>query len=110
MATLTVTQIDRSGVVHTLGAAASGGDVFPNTGREFIVVRNAAAAATRTVTFALTRTVDSVTPAGKAVTLAQSTTRMIGPFPTELYNNSNGQVAVTYSDSAADVTVQVLRL
>lgn len=110
MATLTVAQIERGGVVHTLGSAAAGGDVFKNTGHEFLVVRNANGASTRTVTFAITQVVDGITPAGKAVTLALSTTRMIGPFPPEIYNNSDGNVSVTYSDSAADITVQAMRL
>ncbi len=110
MATLTSTQIDRTGAVLALTEAASGGDVFQNTGHEFVQVANGNAGATRTVTFAITKLVDGVTPAGKAVTIPLSTTELIGPFPTEIYNNSDGNVSITYSDSAADVTLQVLRM
>ena len=111
MATLTVGQIDRSsGATYSLVSAAAGGDVFANNGKTFLVARNANGAATRTVTFAITQLVDGVTPAGKAVTIAASTTKVLGPFPTGIYNNTSGQVAVTYSDSAADITVQAFTL
>jgi hypothetical protein len=109
MATLTATQIDRNGATQSLASAAAGGDEFANTGDEIFVVANGNGADPRTVTFAIEKEVDGVTPSGKAVTVAASATMFIGPFPTEIYNDVDGKVQVTYSDSAADLTVQVLR-
>jgi len=50
MAVLTVQAITRAGLEPALAAAAAAGDAFPNTGREFLVVKNAHATLSRTVT------------------------------------------------------------
>lgn len=103
MAVLTVTTITRAGVDAPV-AAAAGGDVFTNTGREFVEVANAAGASI-TVTVATTIDGTSVTPISVTVP-ATTGRRKIGPFPPGTYNNSAGQVALTYS-AVTSVTVGV---
>lgn len=109
MATLTIQPIARTGpTVLTPVAAAVGGDLMPNNGQEFLSVVNGSGAAV-TVTAAITKTTDGVTPAGKAITVAAGATVMFGPFPPTQYNDANGKVAFTYS-AVTTVTVQALQL
>lgn len=118
MATLTVTALDRAGINTGTGyaAAASGGDVCPNDdGRTFLHVKNGHASATRTVTItppASTRTLAEgvFTVPTIAVVVAALGEQMIGPFERRLYNNASGQLAISYSDAAADVTLRAFRL
>jgi hypothetical protein len=105
---LTVTDISRSGVIPTLAAANVDGHLLPNTGREFVMVTNGDASP-HTVTAAITKTVDGVTPAGKQITIAAGATKLFGPFKPEEYNNASAQVALTF-DAVTSVTIQALRL
>lgn len=110
MATLTVAQISRVGAELDLDAADSGGDEFHNTGHEFLLVTNAHVGDARTVSFTLQKTIDGVAPDAREVEVAASTTMLIGPFQPSIYNDGDGMVQVTYSDSAADLTVQAFRM
>lgn len=111
MAILAATQVTRVGVTQTLAAAAAGGDQFANTGHEIVVVKNSHEADSRTVTFTINQTVDGQSAStDKTVTLAAGVTKVIGPFPRAVYNDQNGYVLIAYSNSAANVTVQVLRV
>ena len=110
MATLTVAQIARTGAELDLDTADSGGDEFRNTGNEFLMVANANVGAARTVSFVVQKKIDGVTPDAREVEVGASTTMLIGPFPRAIYNDSDGYVQVTYSDSAADLTVQAFSL
>lgn len=110
MATLTVAQIARTGAELSLDTADSGGDEFRNTGNEFLMVANANVGDSRTVSFALQKTIDGVAPDAREVEVEASTTMLIGPFPPSIYNDGDGLVQVSYSDSAADLTVQAFRL
>ncbi|MBX3056925.1 MAG: hypothetical protein KF770_10675 [Anaerolineae bacterium] len=111
MATLTIQQIGRAGVVPAPVAVAAGGDVFPNDGRTLIEVHNDHAADPRTVTIVTQVTVDGKAVADDAVTVTAAQDRkLIGPFPPEIYNDANGRVSLTYSDSGADMRVGVYRL
>lgn len=99
MAILSVVTPSRSGTTLTLVAAAEAGDSFPNTGREVVYVDCTGSGASRTVTFALTGTADGQSAsAGKAVTIGAGLIKICGPFPTELYNDVNSRVVMTYSD------------
>jgi hypothetical protein len=116
MAALTVQTASLSGVTPTFNTCASGGDSFLNDGNVFVEVVNAHVSQSRTVTFAAasaTLTHDgfgTVPVSNTAVTVAASTRKIIGPFPTARFNNSSGAVAVTYSDSAADLSMAVINL
>jgi hypothetical protein len=111
MATLTVTPITRSGVDVTiasgLAAAAGGGDAFANTGQEYFIINNGDGS-DHTVTFALTKTVDGVTPTPVAHNVVAGKTRIFGPFSPGDYNDTNGLVQVTYS-AVTSVKVAVVK-
>lgn len=105
MATLTVTEITRSGVNPAGAAAAGGGDSFPNTGAELLLVTNGGGGAI-TVTAATTATVDGLAVADLAVSVPAGEARAIGPFPRYVYGTS---VGLSYS-GVTSVTVKVLKL
>lgn len=111
MAILTVQRPSLTGQAFTLAAAAAGGDSFPNTGVEYFHIRNAHATNPRTVTFDSPGTCTFGLAANAAhdaaVVVSALTTLIIGPFPIGRFNDGNNRVQVTYSDSAADLTVGV---
>lgn len=108
MAILTPTAVSRAGNPLTSTAASAGGDSFPNTGKEFLVIKNGGAAAI-TVTLDIQQTVDGQAVTDKTVSVAAGATVLIGPFPTGIYNDANGRVNITYS-SVTNVTVDVFSL
>lgn len=113
MATLTVVTPDITGELTTLVAAAAGGDTFANTGSEYLVVRNAHATLARTVTIDSPATCSFGLAANAAhdaaIVIAALTQQTIGPFPVGRFNTGAGMVVITYSDSAADLTVGVMK-
>lgn len=116
MATLTVGTIADTGTTLTLGAAAAGGDEFPNPADEatMLVIANASGG-TVTVTITVQQATFAVPGRGSATksngggNISTGTTRLFGPFPAETYNNTSGRVAISYS-STTSVTVQALRM
>ncbi len=109
MALLTVVTASRSGAVVTGAAAtASTGDTFANTGHEFFHVRNGSGAPI-TVTFDIVATMDAQVVTDRAVTVAAGATTIIGPFPTGIYNDTDGRVKATCSD-VTTVTVAAVKL
>ena len=113
MATLTVSTVDAGtgvNITDTLTAAASGGDVFANDGKTLFVVYNGDASPI-TVTFASAATAgrDSLAVADPAPTVEASKHEVFGPFEQGIFNNSSGQVSVTYS-AVTSVTVVPIKL
>jgi hypothetical protein len=113
MAVLAVQQIVRAGLNPALAAASAGGDAFPNTGRVFLRVKNANAAAARNVTVA-SQLPPGALPQGAAKTdlaavVPALSERWIGPLDPASFNDSNGRVVVTY-DTEADLTVGAFAL
>jgi hypothetical protein len=102
--------LSRAGITPTYNAATdTDGDGFSNDGRTFIQVLNTNGA-TRTLTIAIPVTVDGCAVAGKALTIPATTgNKYIGPFPPDIYNQSNGQVYLNWS-AVADVTFAVVRM
>jgi hypothetical protein len=105
---LTVTDISRAGVAPSLAAFNADGHLLPNTGKEFVMVTNGSGSAV-TVSAAIVKTVDGVTPAAKSMSVPAAGTKLFGPFKPEEYNNASAQVALSVS-LATDVTIQALRL
>ena len=109
MATLTVQEIDRDGVVPTYVACDVGGDEFVNEGRlTFVYVKNTDASP-RTVTFVTQKTVDGEAVDDKDVVVAPTSEEPIGPWPASIYNDSDGKVQITYS-AVVNLTIAVLQL
>ncbi len=111
MATLTVQTISRAGITPTWNNAAAGGDAFANDGKTQVIVRNNHVSASRTVTFVTQATVDGQAVSDRTVTVtAANDFGVVGPFPPEIYNDANGLLQMTHSDSAADIQLAILRL
>lgn len=111
MAVLSVQAISKAGVTPTLATAASGGDSFPNNGRVMVWLQNNHASASRTVTFVTPVTPGGLALADKTVTIAAADDNaFICDLDPAIYNDSNGRVSMTYSDSGADIKVGVFRL
>ena len=110
MATLTVRQITRAGVdAATLVAAAGGGDEFQNDGQlTFFKVDNDSGGEL-TVTFVSQKTVTSLAVADLPVAVAAAGEQLIGPFPADTFNDSDGLVQVTYS-GVGSLTVAPFKL
>lgn len=112
MAILSVQKPSIAGTVRTFANAAVGGDSFPNTGVEFVVIKNNHASAPRTVTFDSPGQCSFGAAANAAhdqpVIVAAQTERLAGPFSKARFNDANGRVAMTYSDAAADIQIAVL--
>jgi hypothetical protein len=104
MATLTVQTLSSTAglpsVAGSYAAVAGGGDVFPNNGKTFCYFKNTNAS-TRVVTFTIQATAAGGHPiTSPTITVPVTTGESIfGPFDQTLFNNSSGQVAMTYSAS-----------
>ena len=117
MATLTPQKIEELGLtISAYTACASGGDDFVNTGVEFVQVQNNHGSAARTVTItATTENISDITygtlkKINVTKTIAAGKSMFFGPFKMLAFNNADGKVAITYSDSAADMKIIVLYL
>lgn len=109
MATLTPAQVVRTsnGTLDTLTAAAVGGDVYANTGREWIEILNGSGSS---ITLYAALVVDSETIVqGKDWVIGAGERRKIAPLPTSYYNDSNGRVSLTYS-AVTSVTIGIFYL
>lgn len=107
---VTPQELSRAGITPTYNAAtASDGDAFSNDGHTFVQVLNAAGAPIN-LTIQTPGTVDGLAVTDRVVAVPATTgNKMIGPFPTAMYNQSNGQVYLDWS-SAASVTFAVVRV
>lgn len=113
MAALTVQAVRRSSNgIDLAGAAASGGgDTFPTTGKECLVIKNGGGAGI-TLTVATPVTVDGLPVSELTATIGAGETRILGPFPPAWYStdgNPGSNVALSYS-SVTSVTVAVVQL
>ena len=89
-AELTATQITRDGVLDSGTAGVADGHKFVNTGRCFIEVANSDSGAARTITFVTPKTLVSLALADLAVEIPASSSRLIGPFPGDIFNQQSG--------------------
>lgn len=102
------TPVSRAGV-NPVGAAADvAGDSFTNDGKTMLYIYNGAGAPI-TLTLVVQYTVDSKAVTNPTLSVTNGEGRLVGPFPTQIYNDANGRVNVTYS-AVATVTVKVLSL
>jgi hypothetical protein len=109
MALLTAQNVSKLGAAVTYNAAAAGGDAILNDGRQIMVVRNAHATNSRTVTFSTAGEVDGVAIDEVAITVAALTSQVIGAFAPRYFNDASGRLTWTYS-SEADLTIAIFRV
>lgn len=83
--------------------AASSGNTYliPNNGNVRLLVVNSSGS--NTLTVATPGSVDGNAVSDLSLSLTASKSYLIGPFPTSVYNNAAGQIAVTVSANA-DIT------
>lgn len=112
MATLSPQSATTAGITPTFNAVAAGGDVFANNGKTLIEIVNSSGANSYTVTATTPRTVDGEPVADRAISVGTSARVVAGPFPVLTFNNSSGQVALSYTGSApaTDLTVAIYRI
>lgn len=111
MATLTVQEVDADGTELTFSAVAAGGDVFTNNGDTFLEIVNSSGANSYTVTIAAQKQVYGVDGANIAISVGTSERHHVARIPPQIYNNTSGQVALSYTGSApaTDLTVAVFK-
>lgn len=107
MATYTVQNIVATGITPTYAAVAAS-DKFANDGRTYLHVKNGGGSPS-TVTIVTQYTAGGLALADQAVSVTNAQERVIGPFPTDLYNDANGDVTVTYSPTTS-VTAGAFKL
>lgn len=111
MATLAVQVSTQTGVAITANAAAAGGDQFLNNGKVGLWIENSHATDPRTITIVTQKTIDALAVTDRTMTITAGEDRKwIGPFDKSIYNDSSNYVQLTYSDSAADITVSPIQL
>lgn len=110
MAELTVQNIALTGLNPSYAAAAAGGDTFDNDGSTFFHIKNGSGGSvTVTLTTAGTYPKQGIALADQQVAVPAGEERMIGPFDKGAFNDSNGEISVSYS-SATSVTVAAIKL
>lgn len=105
---LSVQPIVRTGLTPSFTSSASAGMSFPNDGRTFIEVKNTSGSAA-TVSIDVPGTVDDLAVTDRTVSVGATTgDKMIGPFPTSVYNQADGSVYVDFSH-VTSLTIAALR-
>ena len=117
MAALTITDVTASGInAPSLVSASCGGDTAKNDNSDiFLWVKNSDASA-HTVTVTAQKPSPTVPGFGQVTKSdvsvqvpATSGEKLIGPFPTIAYNQTDGTIAITYDD-VTGVTIAAVRL
>lgn len=109
---LTPLVVIRSGVTETLTAANStSGQEFVNDGHTMLLVKNVSSA-TVSVSFEYQGSLDGglITVTNPAYAVGNGVTKIFGPFPGEIYNDSSGNVEIDYTGVVASVSVAAIRL
>ncbi len=109
--TKVVQKIVKAGLIdptHTGSLATDNVYQMLNNGRMFIYVTNGGGSET-IVTIVSQGTEDGLAIADRTVTVAAGENAMIGPFPPHIYNNSVGEIEVSFS-FITSVTLAALNL
>lgn len=106
---LTPITTSRSGVALAYTAAIADGHSFANSGQDVVLFVKNGSGAPVNVTVDIPKVVDGVAMTDLVVAVAAGATRIIGPFPKGLYNQSGNVVHVDYS-ATASVEVAAVKL
>ena len=77
--------------------------LFPNSGREVLLVEHGASVATLTLHSEIV--VDGLTLPDKTVNLAANTRQVVGPFDPAVWNDADGKVRVVASSASTKLAV-----
>lgn len=110
MALLATQVIVPGGLADALAAAAGGGDTFVPDADTFIRVNNGGGGSI-TVTVAIPAKYHSLTVTNLSIAVPAGTSRMIGPFPSDVFADpaNSGLGAITYS-GVVTVTVGAFKV
>ena len=123
--TVTTTAVSRSSNGADLTSAGmttatgttTGSDTCSNDGRTMLRVKNSSAANSYALSVTGQQTVEGQAVAALSATIAVSADRLIGPFPTLVFNDASKKIVWTYATGGAgspaiatDLKVQCLRL
>lgn len=107
--TLTVQQISRTPLTPTYTAVDQpNGNQFANDGRVILHVKNGGGSST-TLTIKRNYSVDGAAVPDLTVTVTNAQERKVGPFPTDLFNQSDGNVYLDWTVGTS-VTISVERI
>lgn len=107
MTTLTATLVDRDGSAEPVGTAASNGDKFLNTGREYVVFLTGGAQ--RVVTVTTPYQLDGLAVGPRTITVPANSFVIAGPFPPLYHNDGSGFVVLNY-DNVSGIAVGVIKV
>lgn len=108
MATLTPVSKSRAANPITFVAASGGGDKFANDGARQLIVRHTnGAGSSVTLTVTTPATTDGLAVADRAIVIAPGETHVLGPWPKSVYDDSNGDVALSWS-ATTDIDMAVI--
>lgn len=106
---LTVQQIVRTGLNATFAAAdGTNQNQFANDGRTYLHVKNGGGSSIN-VTIDTPGSVDGLAVSNLVVAVPNGGERIIGPFPTNIYNQTDGNVYVDWS-AVTSVTAAAIRM
>jgi hypothetical protein len=101
---LSVTPLTRAGITDSLGAANVDGHTIDNPSeRMWVEVANGSGGSIN-VTIDIVVSVDGQAVTDRVVAVGAGARKKIGPFPTNIYNDGNGDILVTFS-AVTSVTV-----
>ena len=106
---LAVQTVSRAGITGSFTAANADGHYIANTEANFFLHVKNGGGSSITVTIETAATVDGLAVADRAVTVANGSEKMIGPFPPNIYNQDDGSVWVTFS-AVTSVTVAAFKV
>lgn len=107
MADLTVNLFVSGAVKQTLVAATAGGDsILSYDGKQFLIVNNAHATLSRTITLDSQEDCNQEFDHDLAVVIPALETHLIkAPPPPARWKDSGDKLQITYSDAGADITI-----
>lgn len=97
-----------AGLEATLAAANADGSYFVNSGRDFIWIKNGHSSPQSVI---IDSPVECSQGSSHDITVAVTNgeERLIGPFPQSRFNNTNGQVNLTFSGVTL-LTIAIIRM
>ena len=112
MAELTLQQITEAGGAVTYASAAGGGDTADNSGNTFLHIKNGSESSITVTITAQTTTVENtiygdLTKANASIAIAGTGEAFIGPFKPAAFNDTDSEIAITYS-AVTSLTIAAL--
>lgn len=101
---VSIETVDRDGIAPSESVAipADGVEIV-NDGKMFVILKNEHTGAV-VMTFQIAQTVDGESVTNKTVSVTNGTYKVVGPFPTNIYNQTGGKL---YIDAATADVVKV---